>query len=57
MNKFLNKLDFHFETNQTELKLIVQMDTYKGKWNSLEKTKKNIQLFVIKSITKNIRYS
>lgn len=37
MNKFLNKLDFNFETNQKVLKLIAQIDSYKGKWNSIEK--------------------
>ena len=37
MDKYLNKLNFDFQTNQKILKLISQIDLYKGKWNIIEK--------------------
>lgn len=37
MDKYINKLNFNFQTNQKVLKLISQIDLYKGKWNSIEK--------------------
>jgi len=36
MDKFLNKLNFDFKTNQQILKLISFIDTFKGKWNLVE---------------------
>ena len=41
MDKYLNTLNFDFATNQQVLRLIGQIDLYKGKWNVVEK-KENI---------------
>jgi len=37
MDKYTNKLNFDFQTNQRILNLIAKIDLYKGKWNSIEK--------------------
>lgn len=37
MDKFINKLNFNFSTNQQILKLIGNIDGFKGKWNIAEK--------------------
>ncbi|MDT3740860.1 MAG: Fic family protein [Candidatus Kapabacteria bacterium] len=37
MDKYLNKIDFDFQTNQTILKTISYIDSFKGKWNIVEK--------------------
>lgn len=36
MDKYQNKLDFDFKTNQQILKLISYIDSFKGKWNIVE---------------------
>lgn len=36
MDKFINKLNFDFTTNQLILKLIASIDGFKGKWNIAE---------------------
>ncbi|MGD9488916.1 MAG: Fic family protein [Calditrichaceae bacterium] len=36
MDKYINKLNYDFQTNQKILNLISQIDLYKGKWNSIE---------------------
>lgn len=43
MDKFINKLNFDFPTNQLILKSISFIDTFKGKWNLVE-GKENIFL-------------
>lgn len=35
MDKYTNKLNFDFQTNQKILNLIAKIDLYKGKWNSI----------------------
>lgn len=37
MDKFINKLNFNFISNQQILKLIANIDGFKGKWNIAEK--------------------
>ncbi len=37
MDKFINKLNFKFNSNQQILKLIGNIDGFKGKWNIAEK--------------------
>lgn len=49
MDKYINKLNFDFQTNQQVLKLISQIDLYKGKWNSVEK-QENIYLKELRRI-------
>ncbi len=49
MDKFVNKLNFDFQTNQKILNLISQIDLYKGKWNSIEKHE-NIYLKELRKI-------
>ena len=49
MNKYINKLDFEFETNQKILNLIGKIDLYKGKWNAIEK-QENIYLKELRKI-------
>lgn len=50
MDKYINKLNFDFQTNQKILNLISQIDLYKGKWNSIEK-QENIYLKELRKIT------
>ena len=49
MDKYINKLNFDFQTNQKILNLISQIDLYKGKWNSIEK-QENIYLKELRKI-------
>jgi len=49
MDKYLNKLNFDFQTNQKILNLISQIDLYKGKWNIIEK-QENIYLKELRKI-------
>ncbi len=49
MDKYINKLNFDFQTNQKILNLISQIDLYKGKWNSVEK-QENIYLKELRKI-------
>ena len=49
MDKYINKLNFDFQTNQKVLNLISQIDLYKGKWNSIEK-QENIYLKELRKI-------
>ena len=49
MDKYLNKLNFDFQTNQKILNLISQIDLYKGKWNVIEK-QENIYLKELRKI-------
>lgn len=49
MDKYLNKLNFDFHTNQKVLKLISQIDLYKGKWNIIER-QENIYLKELRKI-------
>jgi len=49
MDKYINKLNFDFQTNQKIINLISQIDLYKGKWNILEK-QENIYLKELKKI-------
>ncbi|RLD54053.1 MAG: Fic family protein, partial [Bacteroidetes bacterium] len=49
MDKYVNKLNFDFQTNQKILNLISQIDLYKGKWNSIEK-QENIYLKELRKI-------
>lgn len=49
MDKYLKKLNFDFRTNQKVLKLISQIDAYKGKWNIIE-ARENIYLKELKRI-------
>ncbi|HRP90158.1 MAG TPA: hypothetical protein PKX92_08965 [Edaphocola sp.] len=39
MDKFIQKLNFDFSTNQRILQLISYIDSFKGKWNIAEKQK------------------
>ncbi|MCD8528826.1 MAG: Fic family protein, partial [Chitinophagales bacterium] len=41
MDKFINKLNFDFAINQQILKLIGNIDVFKGKWNISEKQENN----------------
>ena len=47
MDKYINKLNFDFQTNQKILNFISQIDSYKGKWNIIEK-QENIYLTALK---------
>ncbi len=49
MDKYIKKLNFDFQTNQKVLNLISQIDSYKGKWNAIEKLE-NIYLKELKTI-------
>jgi Fic family protein len=49
MDKFINKLNFDFPTNQLILKSISFIDTFKGKWNLVE-GKENIFLKELRQI-------
>ena len=49
MDKYLNKLNFDFLTNQKILNLVAQIDLYKGKWNIIEK-QENIYLKELRKI-------
>ncbi len=49
MDKYINKLNFNFQTNQKVLNLISKIDLYKGKWNILEK-QENIYLKELRKI-------
>lgn len=49
MDNYLNKLNFDFKTNQKILKLISEIDVYKGKWNSIER-QENIYLKELRKI-------
>ncbi len=49
MDNYISRLGFDFRTNQQILKLISQIDLYKGKWNSIEK-QENIYLKELRKI-------
>jgi len=49
LDKYINKLNFDFQTNQKILNLISQIDLYKGKWNIIEK-QENIYLKELRKI-------
>ncbi len=49
MDKFINKLNFGFQTSHKILNLISQIDLYKGKWNILER-QENIYLKELRKI-------
>ena len=49
MDKFQNKLNFDFKTNQQILKLISHIDSFKGKWNIVEQ-KENVYLKELRKI-------
>jgi len=49
MDKYVNKLNFDFKTNQRIIKLIAEIDLYKGKWNSIEK-QENVYLRELRKI-------
>ena len=49
MDKYINKLNFNFQTNQKVLNLISKIDLYKGKWNIIEK-QENIYLKELRKI-------
>jgi len=49
MDKYINKLNFDFQTNQKVLNLISEIDLYKGKWNIIEK-QENIYLKELRKI-------
>lgn len=49
MDKFQNKLNFDFKTNQQILKLISYIDSFKGKWNIVEQ-KENVYLKELRKI-------
>ena len=49
MDKYLNKLNFDFITNQKILNLIAKIDLYKGKWNIIER-QENIYLKELRKI-------
>jgi Fic family protein len=49
MDKFQAKIDFDFKTNQAILKSISYIDSFKGKWNILEK-QENIYLRELRKI-------
>ncbi|MCJ7448997.1 MAG: Fic family protein [Bacteroidales bacterium] len=49
MDKFQTKIDFDFQTNQSILKSISYIDSFKGKWNILEK-QENIYLKELRKI-------
>ena len=49
MDKYIKKPNFDFQTNQKILHLISQIDSYRGKWNIIEK-QENIYLKELKKI-------
>jgi len=49
MDKYINKINFDFQTNQKVLNLISQIDLYKGKWNIIER-QENIYLKELRKI-------
>jgi len=49
MDKYINKLNFDFQTNQKVLNLISKIDLYKGKWNIIER-QENIYLKELRKI-------
>ena len=49
MDKYINKINFDFQTNQKILNLISQIDLYKGKWNIIER-QENIYLKELRKI-------
>ncbi len=49
MARYIDKLNFDFKTNQKVLNLISKIDSYKGKWNTIEK-KENIYLKELRKI-------
>jgi len=49
MDKFINKLNFDFQTNQLIIKSISFIDSFKGKWNIVE-SKENFFLKELKKI-------
>jgi Fic family protein len=49
MDKFQTKINFDFQTNQSVLKSISYIDSFKGKWNILEK-QENIYLRELRKI-------
>jgi len=49
MDRYLNKFNFNFITNQKILNLISQIDQYKGKWKAIEK-QENIYLKELRKI-------
>ncbi|MCB9234900.1 MAG: Fic family protein [Bacteroidia bacterium] len=49
MDKFLNKIKFDFDTTQQVLKLVSYIDSFKGKWNIVEK-RENIYLKELRKI-------
>lgn len=49
MDRFKRKIDFDFQTNQSVLKSISYIDSFKGKWNILEK-QENIYLRELRKI-------
>lgn len=49
MDKFQNKINFDFKTNQQILRLISYIDSFKGKWKSIEQ-KENIYLKELRRI-------
>ena len=49
MDKFIDKLNFNFATNQKILNLVGKIDLYKGKWNAIEK-QENIYLKELRKI-------
>ncbi len=49
MDKYINKLNFDFQTNQKILNLISQIDLYTGKWSIIEK-QENIYLKELRKI-------
>lgn len=49
MNKYQQKIDFNFKTNQQILKAVSVIDAYKGRWNLVEQ-KENIPLKELRNI-------
>lgn len=49
MDKFQNKINFDFKTNQQILRLISYIDSFKGKWKSIEQ-KENVYLKELRKI-------
>lgn len=49
MDKFQNKLNFDFKTNQQILNLISYIDSFKGKWNIVEQ-KENVYLKELRKV-------
>ena len=49
MDKYIKKIDFDFSTNQKILNLIAKIDSYKGKWNIIER-QENIYLKELRKI-------